>query len=102
MSVDSLGVSRYFLLSIDDFSRMCWVCFLKHKSEAFKCFKKFKALVEKQSGLYIKALRTDRGEEFISNEFNIFCEQNGIRRELSAQRTPQKNGVVEGKKELQQ
>ena len=69
----SFGKNRYFLLFIDDFSRKTWVYFLKEKSEVFSVFKKFKALVEKQSGYEIKALRSDRGDEFTSNEFNESC-----------------------------
>jgi len=45
--------NRYFILFIDDFSRMTWVYFLKAKSEVFEIFKKFKVLVEKQSGKQI-------------------------------------------------
>ena len=71
--------------------------FLQEKSEAFEAFKKFKALVEKQSGRFIKALRTDRGGEFVSNEFNSFCEKHEIRRELTAPYTPEQNGVAERK-----
>lgn len=97
MSIDSLGGSRYFLLFVDDFSRMNWVYFLKKKSEAFEHFKKFKAFVEKQSDCHIKTLRTDRGGEFVSEEFNQFCEENGIHRELTAPYTPQQNGVAERK-----
>lgn len=89
MLVESLGGSRYFLLFLDDYSRMCWVYFLKAKSEAFDCFKKFKSLVEKLSGYPIKTLRTDRGGEFVSDEFSVFCEKNGIHRELTAPYSPQ-------------
>ena len=46
-----------------------WVYFLKQKSEAFEAFKKFKAAVEKESGLKIKDLRSDRGGEFTFKEF---------------------------------
>ncbi|KAK2991758.1 hypothetical protein RJ640_015492 [Escallonia rubra] len=51
--------------------------------EVFSTFKRFKAIVEKQSGYQIKAMRYDRGGEFISKEFNAFCEENGIRRPLT-------------------
>ncbi|MCF8701902.1 DDE-type integrase/transposase/recombinase, partial [Corynebacterium sp. MC-10] len=93
----SLGKSNYFLLFIDDFSRKTWVYFLKQKSEAFEVFKKFKAAVEKESGLHIKAMRSDRGGEFTSREFQNFCEKHGIRRPLTVPRSPQQNGVAERK-----
>ena len=76
---------------------MSWVYFLKFKSEVFENFKRFKALVEKQSGRSIVALRSDRGGEFTSNEFATFCEKNGIHRELTAPYTPEQNGVAERK-----
>lgn len=44
--VESLGGHRYFVSMIDDYSRMTWVITMKHKSEAFKNFKQWKALVE--------------------------------------------------------
>ena len=52
-----------------DFSRKFWVYFLKKKSQAFECFKEFKALVEKELGKPIKILRIDRVGEYMSNEF---------------------------------
>ncbi|KAL4290879.1 hypothetical protein GQ457_14G021340 [Hibiscus cannabinus] len=55
------------------------------------------ALVEKESGFEIKSLRSDRGGEFTSNEFNDFCKENGIRRPLTVSRSPQQNGVAERK-----
>ena len=100
---DVCGLSRkrsprgeeYFILFIDDFSRMCWIGLMKHKDEAFEKFKSFKALAENESDHKIKCLRSDRGGEFTSNEFFDFCEEHGIRREFSTARTPQQNGVVE-------
>ncbi|KAJ4716700.1 Retrovirus-related Pol polyprotein from transposon TNT 1-94 [Melia azedarach] len=91
----SLGNNNYFLLFIDDFSRKTWIYILKQKSEVFGAFKKFKVAVEKESGRQIKAMRTDRGGEFTSKEFQEFCEANGIRRFLTVPRSPQQNGVAE-------
>ena len=42
----SMSQAKYALTFIDDFSRYCWVYFLKHKSKVFGLFKVFKALVE--------------------------------------------------------
>ena len=40
---------EYFILFIDDFSRMCWIGLLKHKDEAFEKFQALKAFVENES-----------------------------------------------------
>ncbi|KAF5794743.1 putative RNA-directed DNA polymerase [Helianthus annuus] len=97
MQVQSLGHILYYFLLIDDFTRMSWVYFLTNKSDALAKFKVFKNLVEKQCESTIKVLRTDRGGEFCSKEFDNFCERSGIRRELTVPHTPQLNGVVERK-----
>ncbi|XP_076956879.1 uncharacterized protein LOC143632192 [Bidens hawaiensis] len=76
-------------------TRYMWIIFLKEKSDAFDMFKKFKALVEKETEKIIKTLRTDRGGEFTSHEFGDFCEANGVIRPLTAPYTPQQNGMVE-------
>ncbi|KAL0319039.1 UNVERIFIED_CONTAM: Retrovirus-related Pol polyprotein from transposon TNT 1-94 [Sesamum angustifolium] len=78
MRTPSHEQNRYFILFIDDYSRMTWVYFMREKSEVFKVFKKFKNLVEKQSGRSIKVLRSDRGKEYNNSEFDKFCEEEGI------------------------
>ena len=72
-STPSFGGRRYFLLFIDDYTRMMWVYFIQQKSDAFSCFKEFKALVEKQSGHSFKILRTDRGENSMGTYSSIFA-----------------------------
>src|SRR5688572_13417400 len=93
--VPSLGGKRYMLTFVDDFSRKTWVYFLQHKNEKFSYFKKFKALVENQTGRKIKKLRTDNGLEFVDSEFTEFCEEHGIARHRTLVGKPQQNGVVE-------
>ncbi|GJW07799.1 retrovirus-related pol polyprotein from transposon TNT 1-94 [Tanacetum coccineum] len=93
----SHGKNHYFILFINDFSRKTWVYFLKEKSQAFEAFKTFKAMVEKEKGLKIKSMRSDKDGEFLSKEFNKFCEDNGIQRFLTAPYSPKQNGVVERK-----
>src|SRR5271156_2193818 len=74
---------------------MMTIMFLKDKLEAFKMFKWYKKMVEKQSGKELKCLRSDRGGEFVSDEFTKFCNEHGIKRQVSAPRTPQQNGIAE-------
>ena len=57
------------MLLIDDYSRMTLVTFLIKKSKVLEKFKAFKALVENETDLKIKCMRSDRGGDFISNEF---------------------------------
>jgi len=61
------------LIFVDDFSRKVWVYFLRQKNKAFPIFKKFKALIENQTGKKIKKLMTDNGLKFYELEFNEFC-----------------------------
>lgn len=74
-----------------------WIYFLAKKYEAFIIFKNYKNLFEKETGVFIHCLRTDRGGKLISYEFNVFCKANGISRQLSTAYTPQQNKVVEHK-----
>lgn len=97
MHVRSMGGNKFFLLLVDDYTRMTWVYFLQSKSEAFECFLKFQAAVERETVLKVKVLRSDRGGEFLSREFNDHCERSGIQRELTPSYTPQLNGTVERK-----
>ena len=65
----SMSQYKYPLTFIDDFSRYCWVYFLKHKSKVFDLFKVFKALVENQYGRKQKILRSKNGGEYVNSEF---------------------------------
>eukprot|EP00253_Pinus_taeda_P012573 PITA_12573 len=70
MSHVSLSGYEYYVLFVDDHSRRTWIYFLKTKSEVFKRFQEFRALVETQTG---------------------------IRREFIVPYNPQQNGVAERK-----
>ncbi|XP_048232873.1 uncharacterized protein LOC125370626 [Ricinus communis] len=59
------------------------------KAQALDFLKQFKAEVEKEYGSSIITLRTDHREEFMSKEFELFCSDNGIQRQLTASYTPQ-------------
>ncbi|KAL4563757.1 hypothetical protein LXL04_027802 [Taraxacum kok-saghyz] len=60
-------------------------------------FKQFKKKVETETGKTVKALRTDRGGEYLSDGFKSFCLEHGIKRQLTTSFSPQQNGVAERK-----
>jgi hypothetical protein len=43
---ESVGMNKYYVRFIDDFSKFTWIYLPKHKSEVFQRFKEFQALVE--------------------------------------------------------
>jgi hypothetical protein len=91
------GIMLFLLMN---FSRKCWIFFMQKKDQTFSKFCEFKALVEKESGKQVKALRSNNGGEYISNEFKDFCSRQGIRRELIAPHNRQQNGVTERKNKM--
>ena len=91
------GVSRYVLTLIYDFSRYCWVFFLKLKSEVFKTLKVWKSLVVNACESNIKVLRTENFKEYVNNNFQHLCEECGIQMQHSVPHTPHQNGVVDHK-----
>ena len=48
---------------------------MQKKRETYSKFCEFKALVEKESGKQVKALRSDSGGEYISGESKTFAAQ---------------------------
>ena len=97
ISPPTIGGSQYFLLIIDDFSKLTWVAMFQCKSDAFEAFKHFKTLPETEKEVKIKTLKSNRGGEFTSDEFLRYCLEHGIKRHLTAPYSPQQNGVFERK-----
>ena len=95
IEVKSIGGCEYFLTFIDDKSRFIWVYGLKFKSEVFSKFLEWKARAERQSDQRLKILRSDNGGEYISDEFETYLKQEGIRHQTTVRKTPEQNGVAE-------
>ena len=88
MEVDSIGGSRYFVTFIDDFNRRCAVYFIKHKSEVLAKLKLLEAEISNHTKETIQFLRSDRGGEYLSNEFTQYLQSNGIPHELTVASSP--------------
>ena len=72
------GGYQYFINFIDDYGRYGYLYLMKHKDESFQKFKTFKNEVQNQLGKSIKALQTDRGDEYLSQDFDDYLKDCGI------------------------
>ena len=88
MSVQARGEYEYFITFTDDYARYGYVYLMRHKSEDFDKFREYKAEAEKQLGVHIKQLRSNRGGEYLSGEFKSYLVQEGIISQLSSPGTP--------------
>ena len=95
MSTQARNGFSYFLTFTDDHSRYGHVYLLKYKSEVFEKFKEYKSEVENQLGKSIKVLRSNRGGEYLSQEFQDYLKENGILSQWTPPYMPQLNGVSE-------
>jgi hypothetical protein len=58
---NGLKGEKYFMLLVDDYTRMTVVFFLKNKSEAYENFKIYKEMVENEMDSKIKCFRSNNG-----------------------------------------
>ena len=94
----SISGYTYFIIYIDDFTRMGWIYLLKSKSADDVCevFIQFKAEVETATGLSIQRFRCDNGTgEYDNNQFRGILAKAGTILEPSAPYTQHQNGVSE-------
>ena len=93
--IKTMGAQAYYVSFTDDKSRFTQVHLLSHKSDVFDAYCKFEAWLKTQYGISIKALRSDRGGEYMSNKFTQHLTSHGMVKRLTVHDTPQQNGVAE-------
>ncbi|MFS7951094.1 putative RNA-directed DNA polymerase [Helianthus anomalus] len=91
---------RYFVLFIDDCTRMTWIYFLKNKSEVFDKFTTFYTMIQTQFKTNIQILRSDNGGEFVNDSMKFFCQNKGIIHQTTCPHTPEQNGTAERKNRI--
>nr|GEY96182.1 hypothetical protein [Tanacetum cinerariifolium] len=87
--------ASYFVTFTDDCSHYGYVYLLKHKHEVFETFKVFQKEVENQLGKTIKSPRSDRGGEYMSQEFLDHLNDHGIIAHRTPPYTPHHNEDLE-------
>ncbi|CAI7757763.1 unnamed protein product, partial [Closterium sp. NIES-53] len=88
--------AEYFLTIVDVYTRMTWVYVLSKKSDVAETVKTdWLPMVERQQDRLVKAIRTDRGGEFLGKDFGLWLKKNGIRHSLTMPYSPAMNGIAE-------
>ncbi|CAI5936643.1 unnamed protein product [Closterium sp. NIES-65] len=96
MKVKGDGGALYSMTMVDDNTRLTWSFPLAKKSDAARIIiEEWLPLVERESGKRVKAIRSDRGGEFLGAEFRSWLKRHGIKQQLTTAYTPQSNGVAE-------
>lgn len=91
----SIDGYKYTMTTLDDASSFGLMWFLKRKSDALTAFKQFVAWAETQSERHLKVARSNRGGEFLGQDFETYCKKKGIERQTSVAQSPQQNGRAE-------
>jgi len=91
----SLGKASYSLVFVDDFTRYAEIRFLNKKSDAVKALKEICQAIFNCTGSYPKIIRTDRGSEFVNQEWFDYCSSHGIIHETTAASSHESVGAVE-------
>jgi transposase InsO family protein len=93
----SIGINKYGLVIIDDYSRFTWVFFLQDKSETQEVLKKFLKMEQNEFDAKVKRIRSDNGTEFKNTQVEDYLDEEGIKHEFLDPYTPQQNRVAERK-----
>ncbi|KAL0395400.1 UNVERIFIED_CONTAM: hypothetical protein Slati_4506200 [Sesamum latifolium] len=89
LSTPARGGFSYFITFTVDHSRYGYIYLMRYKSEAFATFKEYRLEVENQTSRKIKALRSNRGGEYLSGEFIDYLKENAILPQWTPPGTPQ-------------
>ena len=93
--VMTIAKKEYYISFTDDHSHYTNVYFLRTKDEAFDFYRIYEAWLSTQYGVRIKCLNSDRGGEYMSDEFSDHLKKAGMTRRLTVHDTPEHNGVAE-------
>ena len=93
--VETINRKQYFISFTDDYSRYTNIYFLSTKDETFNFYRIYEAWLSTQYKVHIKNLRSDRGGEYLSEEFSDHLKKAGTMRRLTVHDTPEHNGVAE-------
>jgi hypothetical protein len=86
--------THYVLIIMDDATRWAEAPAMQHKSDAFAKYVAWEACKELHSNVHVKINQSNRGGEFLSNNWETYLQRKGTIRKLTVHDTPEHNGVA--------
>ena len=93
--VETINHMKYVVTFTDGHARETKVAFMRNKAETFEKYQDFEAWLWTQHGVRIKMLHSDRGGEYLSEEFSKHLKMTGTIRRLTVHDTLEYNGIAE-------
>ena len=97
INTPSLLGFRYFVIFVDDYSRVTYLYLTKERSELYSIFKSFYMEIKTQVNASLRIFRSDNAREYFHTSLSQFFDDHGIIHQSSCPHTPQQNGVPERK-----
>jgi transposase InsO family protein len=91
----STGGCKYLATLYDDYFKFSVVMPLRSKGDVTPTSIDVIKWLEKQCGCQLKAIRTDKGSEYVNQRFRSFPHDKGVEHQRSAPYTPEQNGAAE-------
>ena len=95
--IQNITGARWFLLLIDDHTRVSWNFLMKEKSETSYILQAFHKMIQNQFQDNVQVFKTNNVCDFFNFVLGPYLESNGIVHQSSCMDTPQQNGVAERK-----
>ena len=93
----STSGGRYYIIFVDDYTRVSWTYISKSKKEALDKVQQFVMEIITQYNTTPKELHTDNALEFTQTALQELCARKGILHQTTCPYTSQQNGVAERK-----
>ena len=87
----------YYIVFVDDYTRVSWVYLIKDRSQVLDIVRQFTQEIITQHSTTPKVIRTDNALELVQSALQQFCVDHGIIHQTTSPYTSSQNGVAERK-----
>ena len=89
INTPSLLGFRYFVIFVDDYSRVTYLYLMKERSKLYSIFKSFYMEIKTQFNASLHIFRSDNAREYFHTSLSQFFDDHGIIHQSSCPYTPQ-------------